>query len=58
MGGVKYSLIPKKRYSKKGYLLTSFNVNDVTERAPHDDNGNVTLIAQGAKQDFILLLAT
>ena len=40
------------------YLLTSYNVNDVTERAPRDDNGNVTLMAQGAKQDFILYFAT
>ena len=40
------------------YLLTSYNVNDVTERAPRDDNGNVTLMAQGAKQDFILHFAT
>ena len=42
----------------KLYLLTSYNVDDVTERAPHDDNGNVTLLAQGAKQDFILHFAT
>ena len=38
----------------KQYLLTSYNVNDVTERAPRDDNCNVALMAQGAKQDFIL----
>ena len=42
----------------KRYLLTSYNVNDVTERAPRDDNGNVTLMAQVAKQDFILHFAT
>ena len=40
------------------YLLTSYNVDDVTERAPRDDNGNVTLMAQAAKQDFILHFAT
>ena len=40
----------------KRYLLISYNVNDVTERAPRDDNGNVTLMAQRAKQDFILQL--
>ena len=33
----------------KRLLLTSYNVNDVTERATRDDNGNVTLMAQGAK---------
>ena len=38
--------------------MTSYNVNDVTERAPRDDNGNVTLMAQVAKQDFILHFAT
>ena len=32
----------------KLYLLMSYNVNDVTERAPGDDYGNVTLMAQGA----------
>ena len=32
----------------KRYLLTSYNVDDVTERAPRDDNGNVTLMEQGA----------
>ena len=69
MGRLKYSFIPKKdiqrtnklrlRYSKapskdERCLLTSYNVYDVTERAPRDDNGNVTLMAQRAKQDFIL----
>ena len=34
-------------------LLTSYNVNDRTEHAPRDDNGNVTLMAQGDMQDFI-----
>ena len=42
----------------KCYLLTSNNVNDVAERAPCEDNGNVTLMAQGAKQDFVLYFAT
>ena len=32
----------------KRYFLTSYNVNDVTERAPRDDKGNVTLIEWGA----------
>ena len=73
MGRVKYSFIPIKdiqRINKlhlsnsnapskgKRYLLTSYNVNDVTERAPRDDNCNVTLMAKGAKQDFILHFAT
>ena len=40
------------------YLLTSYNVEDVTERAPRDDNGNVTPTAQGVKQDFVLHIAT
>ena len=71
MGRVKY--FPKKDIQRtnvlclsnskapsndKRYLLTSFNVDDVTERAACDDNGNVTLMAQGAKQDFILHFAT
>ena len=42
----------------KRYLLKSYNINDVTECAPIDDNGNVTLIAQGPKQDFILHFAS
>ena len=73
MGSVKYSFIPKKdtkRTNKlrlgnpkapskvRRYLLTSYNVNDVTERAPRDENGNATLVAQGAKQEFILHIAT
>ena len=73
MGRVKYSFIPKndiqrtnklhpsnsKTPSKdKRYLLTSCYVNDGTGRAPRDDNGNVTLMAQVAKQDFILHFAT
>ena len=41
----------------KHYLLTSYNVNDITESAPHEDNGNVTLMAQGAKQDIIFHFA-
>ena len=32
----------------KRNLLTAYNANDVTERAPRDDNGNMTLMAQGA----------
>ena len=36
----------------------SYNVNEVIKRAPHDNNGNVTLMAQGPKQDFILPFAT
>ena len=63
MGRVKYSFFPKyniqrtnilrlsnsKTPSKgKRYLLTSYNVNYVTERAPRDDNGYVTLKAQVA----------
>ena len=42
----------------KRYLLTSYNVNGVTERSARDDNGNVRLMVQGAKQDFILYFAT
>ena len=63
MGRVKYSFFPKndiqrtnilrlsnsKTPSKgKRYVLTSYNVNYVTERAPRGDNGNVTLKAQVA----------
>ena len=29
-----------------------------TERAPRDENGNATLMAQGAKQEFILHITT
>ena len=73
MGQVKYYFFPKidiqrtnilrlgnsKTPSKcKRYLMTSYNVNYVTERAPRDDNGNVTLMAQGATQEFILHIAT
>ena len=73
MGRVKYLFYPKKDIQRahilrlsnskapsKGrhYLLTSYNVDDVTECAPRDDNGNVALMAQGAKQDFILHFAT
>ena len=72
MGRVKYYFILKKDIQRtnklhlsnskipskgKSYLLTSYNVNDVTERAPRDDNGNVTLMAQGDMQDFILHFA-
>ena len=41
----------------KRYLLTSYNVDDVSERAPGDDE-NVMLMAQEAKQDFILHFTT
>ena len=73
MGSVKYSFIPKKDTFRtnilrlgnpkaprkvKRYLLTSYNVNDVTERAPRDETGNVTLVAQGAEEKFILHIAT
>ena len=73
MGRVNYSFFSKKDIQRtnilrlsnskapskgKRYLLTSYNVDDVTKRAPRDDNGNVTLMAQGAKQDFILHFAT
>ena len=73
MGRVRYSFFPKKDIQRtnilrisnskapskgKRYLLTSYNVDDVTEHAPRDDNGYVTLMAQGAKQDFILHFAT
>ena len=73
-GQSKIFYFPKKRYSKtnilrlsnskapnkgKPYLLPSYNVNDVTESAPRDDNFcNVTLMAQGDMQDFILHFAT
>ena len=72
MGRVKYYFIPKKDIQRanklrlsnskapskgKPYLLASYNVNDVTERAPRDNNGNVTLMAQGGMQDFILHFA-
>ena len=48
---------PKAPSTVKRYLLTPYNVNDVTERAPRDENGNVTLMAQGAKQEYILHIA-
>ena len=54
-------MAPKNsKVSNKGkrYLLTSYNINDVTKRAPCDDNGNVMLMTQGAKQDFILHFTT
>ena len=31
---------PKAPSKVKRYLLSSYNVNDVTERAPRDENGN------------------
>ena len=72
MGRVNFSFFPKtciqrtnllrlsnsKSPSKgKRFLLTSYNVNDVIKRA-RDNNGNVTLMALGAKQDFILHFTT
>ena len=69
---VKYYFIPKKDIQRtnkfrlsnskapskgKHYILTSYNVYDLTERAPCDDIGNVTLMAQGDMQDFILHFA-
>ena len=35
----------------KRYLLTSYNVNDVTECVPHEVKGNVTLMAKSPKQE-------
>ena len=70
MGRVKYSFIPKKDTLRTNILRLGnqkaqgkvkrylYNVNDVTERAPRDENGNITLMAQGAKQEFILHIAT
>ena len=73
MDRVKYYFIPKndiqrtnklrlssaKAPSKgKRYLLKSYNVIYITERVLGDTNGNVTLMAQGANQDFILHFAT
>ena len=34
---------PKASSKGKRYLLTSYNVNDVTERAPHDPEGEISL---------------
>ena len=42
----------------KRYLLKSYNINDVTERAPCDDKGKVAIMALSAKQEFILHIAT
>ena len=63
MGKVKYSFFQKKdiqmtnilrlsntkapRKSKR-YLLTSYNVDDVIERAARENDGYVTLLPQGA----------
>ena len=49
---------PKAPSKVKRHLLTSYNVNDVTKCAPRDENGNIKLMAQGAKQEFILHIAT
>ena len=69
MGRVNYYFIPKKDIQTNNklllsnlkapsmdtcYLLTSCNINDVTERVQLDDNGIVTLMAQEVKQDLIL----
>ena len=53
--------LSKSKAPSKGklyFILTSYNVNDIRERAPRDDNSNVILMALGAKQDFILHCAT
>ena len=42
----------------KRYLLASYNVDDITEGTPQDNNDNVTLMAKGAKQDFTLHFTT
>ena len=70
MGRVKFSsFFSKKRYSKDKYIVpkqlkgtkqewalftdqTSYNINDITECAP---GGNLTLMAQGAKQDLFCI---
>ena len=49
---------PKAPSKVKRYLLALYYVNEVTEHAPRNENGNVTLMAQGAKQEFILHIAT
>ena len=73
MGRVKYSFILKRDIQRtnklrlsnsktpskgKRYLRTSYKFNDVTEHAPVEDYGNVTLMPQGAKQDSILHFVT
>ena len=35
---------PKAPIRVKPHLLMSYKVNDDIKRAPHDDNGNVTLM--------------
>ena len=56
---IKLRLSSSKALSKGNrYLLTSYNVNNVTDCGPRDDNPNVTLIAQVVKQDCILHFAT
>ena len=47
---------PKAPSKVKRYLATSYYVNDVTERAPRDEYGNVTLMAQRAKQELFCIL--
>ena len=53
-GQIYCALVTQMHQASKGniYLLTSYNVDNVTERAPRDDNDIVTLMAQGVKQDF------
>ena len=53
-GQIYCALVTQMHQASKGnlYLLTSYNVDDVIERAPRDDNDIVTLMAQGVKQDF------
>ena len=73
IGSVKYSFFSKKDIQRtnilrlsnskapikgKRYLLTSHNIDDFIKCAPSDDNGYVTQMAQGAKQDFNLHFAT
>ena len=40
----------------KRHLLTSYQVNEVTKRAPRDDSVNVTLMAQGAYRILFCIL--
>ena len=48
---------PKPPSKGKRYLLTSYNVDDLTESAPRDDNGNVMLMVQETKQGFIFCIS-
>ena len=51
MLGLSNSKTPSKG---KRYLLTYYNVNYVTQRAPRDDNGNVTLMEQRENYKFVI----